>query len=81
MAIKIDFEKAYDHLRWAFIVYTLEAVGIPLFLLFIILQCICTPIMQILLNGKFTEEFSIGRRIKQGCPLSPYIFVLCMYGV
>ena len=48
MVIKIDFENAYDHLRWDFIASTLDVVSFPLVIHSIIFQCICTPRVQVL---------------------------------
>ncbi|PKI40113.1 hypothetical protein CRG98_039485 [Punica granatum] len=78
MSIKIDLEKAYDKPSWDFINDTLIATGIPSNLRRVIQQCIMTALMQVLWNGELTESFKMGRRIRQGCPLSLYIFVLCI---
>ncbi|XP_031402735.1 uncharacterized protein LOC116212324 [Punica granatum] len=78
MSIKIDLEKAYDRLSWDFIRDTLAIAGFPSNLRRVILQCITTASMQVLWNGELTESFNMGRGIRQGCPLSPYIFVLCI---
>lgn len=51
MAIKIDFEKAYDRLRWSFIRDTLQLMNLPILPVIVIMECITTASLQVLWNG------------------------------
>ncbi|PKI48416.1 hypothetical protein CRG98_031191 [Punica granatum] len=74
--MKADLEKA--SLAWVFIGDTLSALDIPRNLCEVIVDCITTQSLQVMWNGEATDAFSMGCGIRQGCPLSPYIFVLCI---
>lgn len=78
MAIKIDLEKAYDRLNWGFIRDTLQDIGLPESFVNLVWECISTSRMKVLWNGEALEEFSPSRGIRQGGPISPYLFVLCI---
>lgn len=78
LTIKVDLDKTYDRLHWDFIEDKLLDVVFPSTLVNFITEYITPIFMQIVWNGRLSNEFVPKKSIKQGCPLSPYIFFLCM---
>ena len=76
--LKVDLSKAFDSIRWDFILGTLRALSIPEIFINWISQCITTPTFTIAVNGVSSGHFSSSKGIRQGDPMSPYLFVLEM---
>ena len=78
MVLKIDLEKAIDRLEWSFIREILIHFNFPSDLIAIIMDCISSSTVSILFNRGKLDSFSPSRGIRQGDPISPYIFILCL---
>ncbi|GJU12575.1 RNA-directed DNA polymerase, eukaryota, reverse transcriptase zinc-binding domain protein [Tanacetum coccineum] len=78
LVFKVDFEKAFDSVRWDFLDDLLFKFGFGGKWRKWIQSCLRSSRGSIILNGSPTEEFQFHKGLKQGDPLSPLLFILVM---
>ncbi|KAH1091484.1 hypothetical protein J1N35_018741 [Gossypium stocksii] len=70
MAVKLDMSKAYDRVEWVFLKEVMIKMG-----------CISTVSYAVTINGSIGSVFKPMKRLRQGNPLSPFLFLMCSEGL
>ncbi|KAJ0788215.1 putative RNA-directed DNA polymerase [Helianthus annuus] len=76
--LKLDFEKAYDNVNWGFILSVMRQMGFPALWCKWIFGVLSSARAAVLVNGSPTFDFQCQKGMRQGDPLSPFLFLLVM---
>ena len=76
MLIKLDMENAFDKVGMSFLFKVLRLFGFISTFVNLIKACTDKPWIAPLINGRSTHFFQVTRGLRQGCPLSPFLYII-----
>lgn len=81
LIFKVDFEKAYDSIRWRFLVYMMRRLNFCEKWVMWVVGCLESSFVSVLVNGSPTDEFKMEKGVRQGDPLAPFLFLIVAEGL
>jgi hypothetical protein len=77
MGLKLDMSKAYDRVEWAFLETVMMRLGFGDRWIHLVMACVKSETYSVVVSGNSVGSITLTRGIRQGDPISPYLFLLC----
>lgn len=81
LVFKVDYEKAYNSIKWSFLTYVLRRMNFDAKWIWWIRGFLSSSTLSVLVNGSPTEEFKMEKGQRQGDPIAHFFFLIVVEGL